>query len=174
MLSSSTPTAQNDWRPHLKALPANVITPAKNGRGLARSAGIVERREPDRWPAAQRRARHRSRSDGHSRLESGRAGGSVVIDPPNGRIPYNAKATDQAEREPREGVFMPTKRFASRSGSALPARRCAPRHASGHRDSLRAAVRRVRLDRPHLGPLVHTDHPDGRPSLPTTTQVVEG
>jgi hypothetical protein len=105
----STPSAQDDWRPHLKALPPDVITPAKTAHG---------------WPDLQGAWNVVSRIGGpqHS-LEYGidpeavaihnwnpaARGGSVVIDPPNGRIPYNAKAL-QKRNENLAGVYTPTKR----------------------------------------------------------------
>jgi hypothetical protein len=105
----STPSAQNNWRPHLKALPPDVITPAKTAEG---------------WPDLQGTWNVVARIGGpqHS-LEYGidpeavaihnwnpaARGGSVVIDPPNGRIPYNAKALEK-RNENLAGVYIPTKR----------------------------------------------------------------
>jgi hypothetical protein len=109
LVMASAPSAQNDWRPHLKALPPNAITPAKTGEG---------------WPDLQGAWNVIERIGGpqHS-LEFGidpeavaihewnpaARGGSVVIDPPNGRIPYNAKALVK-RNENLAGVYIPTKR----------------------------------------------------------------
>jgi hypothetical protein len=105
----STPSAQDNWRPHLKALPANVITPEKTSEG---------------WPDLQGSWNVVNRMGGpqHS-LEYGidpeavsihdwnpvARGGSIVIDPADGRIPYNAKAL-QKRTENLAGVYTPTKR----------------------------------------------------------------
>ena len=106
---ASTPSAQNNWLPHLKALPPDAITPAKTAEG---------------WPDLQGTWNVVARIGGpqHS-LEYGidpeavaihnwnpaARGGSVVIDPPNGRIPYNAKALEK-RNENLAGVYIPTKR----------------------------------------------------------------
>jgi hypothetical protein len=105
----STPTAQNNWRPHLKALPANAITPSQTAEGwpdLQGSWNIVNRIggpqhsiefgiDPEavsihNWNPAAR-------------------GASIVVDPPNGRIPYTAKALEK-RNENLAGVYVPTKR----------------------------------------------------------------
>jgi len=105
----STPSAQDNWRPHLKALPADVITPSKTPEGwpdLQGSWNVVKRIggpqhsiefgiDPEataihEWNPAAREA-------------------SIVIDPPNGRIPYNEKALAVRNRN-LEGVYIPTRR----------------------------------------------------------------
>ena len=84
--------AQNNWAPQLKALPEHVITPSKT---------------PEGWPDLQGKWRIYNRIGGpqHS-VEYGidpqssvihgwnrkAREASVVIDPPNGLIPYNEKA----------------------------------------------------------------------------------
>jgi hypothetical protein len=105
----SAPSAQNNWQPHLKALPAKVITPAKTREG---------------WPDLQGTWDVVNRIGGpqHS-LEFGidpeataihdwnpkAREASVIIDPPNGRIPYNAAA--MAKRNINlSNVYTPTKR----------------------------------------------------------------
>ena len=105
----STPSAQDNWRPHLKSLPADAIAPSSTAEG---------------WPDLQGSWNVVNRIGGpqHS-LEYGidpeataihnwnpaARGGSVVIDPANGRIPYNAKAMEQRNRN-LEGVYIPTRR----------------------------------------------------------------
>jgi hypothetical protein len=106
---ASSPLAQTNWRPHLKALPENVITPSKT---------------PEGWPDLQGPWNIVSRIGGpqHS-IEYGidpeataihdwnpaAREASVVIDPPNGRIPYNAQA--MAKRNINlANVYIPTKR----------------------------------------------------------------
>ena len=105
---TSTPSAQNNWRPHLKALPAEVITPAKT---------------PDGWPDLQGTWNVVARIGGpqHS-LEYGidpeataihnwnpaARGASVIVDPPSGRIPYNPKALEKRNQN-LAGVYIPTK-----------------------------------------------------------------
>ena len=106
---ASTPSAQDNWRPHLRALPPNVIAPAKTAEG---------------WPDLQGTWDVVNRVGGpqHS-LEYGidpeaieihnwnpaARGGSIVIDPPNGRIPYNNKALEK-RRANLAGVYTPTRR----------------------------------------------------------------
>ena len=84
--------AQNDWRNQLKALPEHVITPP---------------RTPEGWPDLQGKWRIYNRIGGpqHS-IEYGidpqssvihdwnrkAREASIVIDPPNGLIPYNERA----------------------------------------------------------------------------------
>ena len=105
---SSAPFAQTDWRPHLKALPPNVIAPAKTAEG---------------WPDLQGAWNIVNRIGGpqHS-IELGidpeatyihdwnpaAREGSIVIDPPNGRIPYNAAATVKRNQN-LANVYTPTK-----------------------------------------------------------------
>ncbi len=107
--TASTPSAQDNWRPHLKALPTSVITPAKTAEGwpdLQGTYNVVRRIggpqhsieygiDPEataihEWNPAAREA-------------------TIVVDPPNGRIPYNAKAL-QIRNKHLEGVYIPTKR----------------------------------------------------------------
>ena len=101
--------AQSNWRPELKALPANVITPEKT---------------PEGWPDLQGKWRIYNRIGGpqHS-IEYGidpqssvihgwnrkAREASIVIDPPNGLVPYNAKAMAQ-RNELLKWVYTPLKR----------------------------------------------------------------
>lgn len=109
VLSLASTSAQDNWRLHLKGLPANVITPAKTAEG---------------WPNLQGTWNIVRRIDGpqHS-IEHGidpeataihdwnpkAREASIVIDPPNGRIPYNEKAL-QVRNKNLEGVYIPTRR----------------------------------------------------------------
>src|SRR5262245_20751514 len=105
----STPSAQDNWQPHLKALPPNAITPSQTAEG---------------WPDIQGSWNIVNRIGGpqHS-IEFGidpeavsihdwnpaARGASIVIDPPNGRIPYSAKALEKRTAN-LAGVYVPTKR----------------------------------------------------------------
>ena len=105
----STPSAQDNWRPHLTALPADVITPAKTAEGwpdlqgswnvTARIGGPQHSLEYGIDPEAV---------DIHDWNPAARTA-SVVIDPPDGRIPYNAAALERRNRN-LENVYIPTKR----------------------------------------------------------------
>jgi hypothetical protein len=107
-LASVPAIAQNNWRPHLKALPEHVITPAKTAQG---------------WPDLQGKWRIVSRVGGpqHS-IEYGidpeasvihdwnRAAreASIVIDPTNGLIPYRPEALAKRNKN-LENLYTPTK-----------------------------------------------------------------
>jgi hypothetical protein len=101
--------AQNNWLPHLKALPGHVITPPKT---------------PEGWPDLQGKWRVSNRIGGpqHS-IEHGidpqssvihdwnrkAREASVVIDPPNGLIPYNETAMPR-RNEYLKWVYTPIER----------------------------------------------------------------
>jgi hypothetical protein len=106
---TSSPSAQNNWRPHLAALPETVITPAKTAEGwpdLQGSWNVVRRIggpqhslelgiDPEataihNWNPKAREA-------------------SVVIDPPGGRIPYNVTAMVKRNQN-LANLYTPTKR----------------------------------------------------------------
>lgn len=106
---ASTPTAQNNWRPHLKALPAKVIAPAKTASGWPDLQGTWN--VVNRIGGPQHSIEHGIDPEAvaiHNWNPAAR-GGSIIIDPPNGRIPYNAKALEQRNKN-LEGVYIPTKR----------------------------------------------------------------
>jgi hypothetical protein len=102
-------TAQNNWQPELKALPASVITPSRTAEG---------------WPDLQGKWRIYNRIGGpqHS-IEFGidpqssvihgwnrkAREASIVIDPPGGLVPYNAKAMAQ-RNENLKWIYTPLKR----------------------------------------------------------------
>jgi hypothetical protein len=102
-------SAQNNWKPELKALPEHVVTPAKTAEG---------------WPDLQGKWRIYDRIGGpqHS-IEYGidpqssvihgwnrqAREASIVIDPPNGLVPYNAAALAQ-RNENLKWVYTPLKR----------------------------------------------------------------
>jgi hypothetical protein len=109
MALASVPAAQTNWRPHLKSLPEKVITPTKTPEGwpdLQGAWNVVKRIggpqhsleygiDPEAtaihdWNPAAREA-------------------SIVIDPPNGRIPYNPAAMEKRNAN-LAGVYIPTKR----------------------------------------------------------------
>ena len=104
----SSPSAQTNWKPHLKAVPAKVITPVKTAEGwpdLQGAWNIVNRIggpqhsiewgiDPEAtkihdWNPAAREA-------------------SIVIDPPSGRIPYRPEALVK-RNENLANVYTPTK-----------------------------------------------------------------
>lgn len=109
MVSSvSTSRAQDNWKPHLKALPATVVTPSKTSEG---------------WPDLQGPWNIVNRVGGpqHS-IELGidpeatyihnwnpqAREASIVIDPPSGVIPYNAAALIMRNRN-LANLYTPTK-----------------------------------------------------------------
>ena len=165
----STPSAQDNWRPHLKALPARRHHARENRRGLARLAGQLERGSTESAvlstasstasirkrppfttgtrPRAKRQHRHRSAERPNSIQ---REGIGAAESKSRGRV-----HSDQA--------------IASRSRGSLPAGRRAARNPSGDRDPLRSAVCGVRVDRPHVGSIVHAPDSHGRPSLAERT-----
>jgi hypothetical protein len=108
-LAQATLIAQNNWLAELKALPEHVITPAKT---------------PEGWPDLRGKWRIQNRIGGpqHS-VEYGidpqssvihgwnrkAREASIVIDPPNGLIPYNPTAMAR-RNENLKWIYTPLKR----------------------------------------------------------------